>query len=525
MLRWVLRVALPIGGAAAMLHLFPYHATAAGVHFRVEGSLVTRSGFSASTTFGNWEFPHVDGLPLGVRISPENVDVVELASQASRNGALYVDTLQHDLDRQVPRMILWLVGETLIGVLLGLAVAVAVNLAVRYLRGLPRRPREWWLRLEQLGGVVAVLALIAGYGAATYNPNWVRESRTTGTLGALQLFPGDLAQYYTQQSKFFDVVSAIAGIQAQLQVRVEQTDVEPSAFNIMFVSDMHLASSYPLVAQYAQNFDVSLIVNTGDESEFGTRQEMTTDYLNQLRALTRKVPMVWLAGNHDSPATVDVMRSIPGVTVLGTKTQQVDGSYQVSGQVLDVLGLTIAAVPDPRVYGGGGDYGSNDDKVTRALEERAMDDASRDANRDARYDIVASHEPVASARLARDLGTHVRQTVAGHLHAQNPQGDIESNGRITLVEGSTGAGGLDNINRGVPPPPVEFSIESVSNTCQFTKVVRFQIQGPLPSRGEPPSTGQQVTASTRYLDPQQIESGRRCDAGAAAGPVRPLATG
>jgi hypothetical protein len=163
--------------------------------------------------------------------------------------------------------------------------------------------------------------------------------------------------------------------------------------------------------------------------------------------------------------------------------------------------------------------------VTRALEERAMDDASRGAKQDARYDIVASHEPVASARLARNLGTHVRQTVAGHLHAQNPQGDIESNGRITLVEGSTGAGGLDNINRGVPAPPVEFSIESVSNTCQFTKVVRFQIQGPLPSRGEPPSIGQQVTASTRYLDPQQIESGRRCDAGAAAGRVRPLAAG
>ena len=75
----------------------------------------------------------------------------------------------------------------------------------------------------------------------------------------------------------FDVINAIAGIQSQLQQNIDQAASLPTSYNIMFISDMHLASTYPLVAQYAANFDVALIVNTGDESEFGTRAEMTPD--------------------------------------------------------------------------------------------------------------------------------------------------------------------------------------------------------------------------------------------------------
>ena len=56
----------------------------------------------------------------------------------------------------------------------------------------------------------------------------------------------------------------------------------------MFISDMHLAANYGLVAQYADNYGVDLIINTGDESEFGTAAELTPAYLDQLRALTAR---------------------------------------------------------------------------------------------------------------------------------------------------------------------------------------------------------------------------------------------
>jgi predicted phosphodiesterase len=276
---------------------------------------------------------------------------------------------------------------------------------------------------------------------------------------------------------------------------------------------MHLASTYPLVKQYATNFDVKLIVNTGDEAEFGTRPEMTSSYLDQLRQVTKVAPMIWLAGNHDSPATVGIMRSIPGVTVLGMKTSSTDGNgYQVGAQQLSAYGLTVAALPDPRVYGGPGEYGAADDARVNPLEQRAVDAAVSDIPKDSSFDIFATHEPVAVAELVKKLGNQIRQTNAGHTHAQNAESDIQKKGLpINLVEGSTGAGGLDQLNRGQPPSATEFSIESVASSCQFTKVVRFQISGAAPSSASDVASRvfPQVTASTQYLKPQDV-TGRVC---------------
>jgi predicted MPP superfamily phosphohydrolase len=523
LVRWSVRLVLPLAGATVLLHLFPYHATAGGVHFRVGGTLFTRSGLSADTTFGSWEFRRVDGLPIGAHISPENLDVVKLGAAATQNGQTYADSLRADLAEQIPSIIAWLAAEVVLGLLLGLAAAAAIELAIRYLRGQTWSRAELPRRGRQLGAALGVLVLFGGYGLLSYNPHWERESRVTGTLAALQLFPGQLSQYYTRQAKVFDVISAIAAIQSQLQHNIDRADSLPTSYNVMFISDMHLASTYPLVRQYASNFDVALIVDTGDESEFGTSAEMTPAYLAQLRALTSRTPMIWLAGNHDSPATVRVMRSIPGVIVVGTKIAQPDGAITVAAQQLSVFGLTVGALPDPRVYGGPADYGSNDGDVVHRLERKAVDDAVHDAARTQQFDIFATHEPVAADQLRKDLPGQIRQTNSGHEHAQNSDAKVQHDGRIDLVEGSTGAGGLDNINGAAAAPPIEFSIESVAANCQFTKVVRFQLVGAPPAAtNAAPSSGQQVTASTLYLNSQKLDDGRLCTLDEGRTPVQAL---
>lgn len=114
-LRWALRIVLPIAGAGVMLHMLPYRAVAGGVHFQVQGTVLTRSGLSADTTFGSWEFPHVTLLPVGVHLRPDDVDVVRLAAAAANNGAAYVRGLQSELTRQLPVIVLWLIGEALLG--------------------------------------------------------------------------------------------------------------------------------------------------------------------------------------------------------------------------------------------------------------------------------------------------------------------------------------------------------------------------------------------------------------------------
>jgi predicted MPP superfamily phosphohydrolase len=520
----ILWLGLPLLVTNVLLRAFPYRATVAGVPFKVEATLFTRTGFSADTSVGSWEFPKVDGLPIGVHVSPVDVDLLRLSKAASPDASAYVERLKDGFSGQVPLIVGWLVGLTVLGVLIGMALAALLGIAIRYLRGMSRQPGELRLRVHQCAAAGIVVLLVAGYGVLTYNRDWTKQSRLTGTLGAVQLFPSQLEQFYNRQSKAYDVLSAVIGIQAALQARIDAQTIADTAYNIMFISDMHLAAEYPLVEQYVTNFDIKLIINTGDETEFGTGAELTPTYLQALRRVTAKAPMIWLAGNHDSPEIARIMASIPGVHVLGTKTRQTDGSYTVTGSQIDALGLAIAGVPDPRVYGAVGAYGSGSDSVTNPLEKAAMDAAVKDVDPQANFDIVATHEPSAADELAAKMPGRVRQTNAGHTHAQNSTDSIQKDGMIKLVEGSTGAGGLDNINRNVPAPPVEFSIESVAANCQFTKLLRFQLADPdLPTSADAASVGGNVTVSTIYLTPQKLEPDRSCNADLGVSPAQPLA--
>jgi predicted MPP superfamily phosphohydrolase len=538
-LRWVLRLGLPLLGAATVLQALPYHATVQGVPFTVQGTLLHRTGFSADTTLGSWEFPAVDGLPFGVHVTPRDVDLLAVTRAASGGTAEYVQRLRADFTAELPHVALWLAGEVLVGLLLGLAAAAAIEMSVRYLRGLPRRRTTPQRLALQLGAAIAVVSLVAGYGVITYNPRWAQQSRLTGTLAAAQLFPDQLSQYYTQRTKALDVLGSIVGIQAALQASIGDASQPRTALQVMFVSDMHLAANYGLVARYADNYGVDLIVNTGDESEFGTAAELTPAYLDALRALTARIPMLWLAGNHDSPQVAGLMSSIPGVTVLGTKTAVTDG-YRVTADVVDAYGLTIAGLPDPRVYGGQGAFGSDDRAVTDPLERRAVDSALRTGTRSGdgttapsssaaaapagpTVDIFATHEPVAAAELRAVLRARIRETASGHTHAQNDAGDLQDGSAIDLVEGSTGAGGLDNIYRGADRLPIEFSIESVGADCQFTRIVRFRIDAPPAddTAGTPAAYGDDVTAASVSFRPQDVAPDRTCGTAEGIGDVRP----
>ncbi|SEO40405.1 metallophosphoesterase [Trujillonella endophytica] len=556
-LRWLARILLPLLCAAALLQAFPYQATVQGVPFEVQGSLFTRPGLTADTTLGSWEFPDVSGVPFGVHVRPEDVDVLELTRLAGRDLPGFVEELRVDFAAEVPRIAWWLVAELVVGLAVGLAIAIALEMAVRHLRGRPRREHEVRQRLLQFGAAALVTLVVAAYGVLSYNENWVRESRLTGTLAAAQLFPGQLSSYYTEQSKAFDVLGSVVGIQAALQADIDDERTPDTAVRIMTISDMHLAATYPLVAQYAANYDVDLIVNAGDESAFGTSAEFTPEYRQAIADLAATTPMVWVAGNHDSPATVAIMRGIPGVTVLGTKTAVEDG-FAVGAGVVEAFGLTIAGLPDPRVYGGPGAYGADAPDVVDPLQRAAvrealgMDDdedgatdggaadgenggdggaADGGAEGDpAGVDLFVLHEPAAADEVRELLPGQVRQTVSGHTHRQNASDELQDDdAAIELVEGTTGAGGLDNIVRGTERPPIAFSIESVSADCQFTRIVRFSIEsaGPAADLGTDPATpqayGDDVTVSTVYFRPQDVAEGRRCDTDLGVGAERPWA--
>ncbi|WP_246081012.1 hypothetical protein [Modestobacter altitudinis] len=135
---------------------------------------------------------------------------------------------------------------------------------------------------------------------------------------------------------------------------------------------------------------------------------------------------------------------------------------------------------------------------------------------------------MAAEEVREVLPGQVRQTVSGHVHAQNDNDELQGDGGIIdLVEGSTGAGGLDDIVRGARRPPVQFSIESVAADCQFTRVVRFSIAsggaavGAVPETATATAYSDDVTASTVYFRPQEVDEDRSCGTDLGIGASRP----
>lgn len=522
-LEWLLRLAVPVVCAEVLLRAFPHRTKIDGVSFSIQATIFSRPGVSADTTIGNWEFPHFDGLPIGVHVTPVNVDLLRLTRDARSDTPTFAAQLRRDFVAQVPSMAGWLAAEALLGLAIGVLLVVLATVAVRQFLGRPARPLTGRRVCVRIGVGVLAVAVTAAYGVVSLNPNWTKQSRLTGTLAAIQLFPDQLKSYYDHQSKAYDALSAVIGIQSALEQQIERAGTPATAFEVMFISDVHLAAVYPLIQQYAANFDVKLIVNTGDESEFGSALEMTPAYTSAIASLTRSIPMIWLAGNHDSPEVATIMAGIPGVTVLGTKTEASDGSVSVGATRVDAGGLSIAGLPDPRIYGGAGPDGSDEATTVDGLERSAVDTAVAGIDPDDRFDIFATHEPVAAAELTTKLPDRIRQTNSGHLHAQNRTGDIQRGATINLVEGSTGAGGLDNIDRGPTRPPIEFSIESVAASCQFTKVTRFQLNDTSTSADVPTgSFGDDVSVSTLYLKAQLLTPGRVCAVPVTVSAPRPV---
>jgi hypothetical protein len=142
------------------------------------------------------------------------------------------------------------------------------------------------------------------------------------------------------------------------------------------------------------------------------------------------------------------------------------------------------------------------------------------------FDIFATHEPVAAEELRKQLPDRIRQTNSGHTHKQNAAADLQSDSGIDLVEGSAGAGGLDNIVRGARRPPIELSIESVGADCQFSRIIRFQIDSTVSSAtsagSSPQAYGNDVVASTTYFRPQKVAAGRTCGTELGIGKAAPL---
>jgi calcineurin-like phosphoesterase family protein len=487
--------------AAVAVSIWPYRTTVAGIDVVVSASVTPEHrGISVDSSLGTVQFPEVTALPLGLHVAPR----IDLGAVRAATGSGQInDQVRSDLKARRPALTAHFGGAALAGLLAGgllggLVVDGALLLAsVTPAEQLPPRRRRLGGWVAEAAGVTAVVSVVVtATGFLSYRSDWATRYEVTGILADVAATPQQLAALDARDAAAAGKIRAVLRLQSALTRPAPDLDAPPTAYSIMFISDVHRRDIYPYLQQYIDANNVQLIVNTGDETLAGRSVELTPGYRASIAKVTADTPMIWVKGNHDSSAVAAVMDDIPGVVVL-------------DGQMLTALGLQIYGIADPRTYGAAGAAGSDDPQVVTGIETRAAVGALTGVNRSTYIDLLLAHEPVMADTLAGTLGAAVRAEAAGHVHRQNPDGDLQSPGReaIRLVEGTTGLGGL----LAEAAAPMSFSVLSVGTDCQFTRIVRYQLADPaLPATSRLSAFGNDSSFDVRYFRPQPITTTRRC---------------
>ena len=491
--------------ASAAISLVPFRSTIAGVPVVVSASVTpSQRGFTVDSSAGSVQFRSVTDLPIGLHADP-HIDLNTVRAATTR-AASFGDQAKADLKARLPAMALHFCLLALVGLVVGAlagrllfdGLSLLVSDHVPAFGGRRRRLRDTATAVLGLAALAAGSCAVALF--VSYRPDWATRYSVTGLLADVAATPGQLAALDARDAAAADKIRAVLRLQDALTRPRSSATAPAAAYRILLISDVHRRNIYPYLQRYIDDNDVSLIINTGDETLVGDVRELTADYTASITSITARTPMIWVKGNHDSPAVARAMAALPGVTVLGD-------------QVVEADGLQIYGTPDPRTYGAAGDAGSDDPKVVTRVEGAAAAAALEHLDRSVYLDLLLAHEPVEADVLATTLGPAVHAQASGHLHHQNSEGDLQSSGHsdIRLVEGSTGLGGL----LADAGDPMEFSILSVTVNCQFTRLARYALADPsLPASD---AFGQSSSLLVHYFSRQQVAPDRRCDAASVSG--------
>jgi predicted phosphodiesterase len=330
---------------------------------------------------------------------------------------------------------------------LGAAVLGAMLLAALVFRNVRR--------VAWTGGLaLVVMAASLGAAGATFRVSAVEEPRYEGLLvnapalvGDVQRiaddyerYTGQLQKLVTNATELYTAASGIDGFQA-----------DASMTRVLHVSDLHLnPAAWPIMRTVVEQYDVDVIVDTGDITDWGTGTESEL-YVGSIRLL--RVPYVYVRGNHDSESvTQAAVAAAPNAVVL-------------DDDVVPVAGLTFAGIGDPRF--------TPDQRTDPHTEDAAevRQQAVVDSGAELAATIRSSGEPVDVAAVHDPLATGPLDglaplVLAGHTHERRvgpmfppAEGEEEPEPEQTLmmVQGSTGGAGLRGLE-GETPEPLALSV-------------------------------------------------------------------
>lgn len=269
-----------------------------------------------------------------------------------------------------------------------------------------------------LGGVL--IGSILTWTYSTYNPEKFLNPQFEGMLKAAPWMVGLAEEALTKVDILGEQLEIVA---SNLFTFLEQVDhLKPlgevqADLKVLHVTDIHNnPAALDFVERVTSLFGVDFIIDTGDLTDYGTPLEA----LLSERIAAIKVPYVFIAGNHDSPAVIERMHALENVIVL-------------EQEIVEVKGLKIFGVPDPSSR-------INEIKPpSQAIVERYSEDAQeRLGTLDVVPDLIATH----SHRMAEAFVGKTPIVLHGHNHKLETRiiGDT-----VLLNAGTTGAAGIRNL--------------------------------------------------------------------------------
>jgi predicted phosphodiesterase len=357
--------------------------------------------------FGSVRFD-THAAPVTVNAGIETVDVDQAQQVLSSSQAL------RNLEETAPDRMRSAVIRA------GVFTAVFALLGALVIGGLGERT----IRASLEAGAIAlvVVLVVGGGGLLTFRQDSLAAPKFTGVLnrapyvvGQTQGLVQKLESYRSGLADFVDSVTSLYALGSRLPGSVGGA-AKGDVITVLHVSDIHdNPLGFDLMARLVSQFDVDIVVDTGDITTNGTALEGTQ--LNRIGAL--KVPYVFIRGNHDSASTQASVAVQPNAVVLDDQVQDVDG-------------LTFAGIGDPRFTPVEGPAAPDREQAVASDEQLAATIRTYDqAHPLEPVDLALVHDPQAAAPLA---GV-VPLILAGHLHKREVR---TQGGTKILVEGTTG---------------------------------------------------------------------------------------
>ncbi|MGH3383807.1 MAG: metallophosphoesterase family protein [Nocardioidaceae bacterium] len=425
---------------------------------------------------------------------------VEVSAQAIPPVGRSANSPRIDIDAQIDQIqalaretIVRTAQKTAVGALGGAVLGVLVWYAVSGASHTARRR----VTVTATAGVTGGVLCLAGWGAGSYlsfDEEYGSHLEADGLLAVGLSADKLLAQLNARDQKYAGYVQSLATYISRLREGASPERQVEVATRVMLVSDIHGRNVYPQLAEVIKSEDVDFVIDSGDLVQWGTGFELSErdDLREGIESLG--VPYVFVKGNHDGNATVDELATVPNVVV-------------VDDQRIELKGLGVFGVGDPRRYQDGGPVEAEDPDGVEEMERGAAEQAVEDLDPEAGpIDLAVMHHPSGARQLGELLEAPV--WVSGHTHS--PALEV-SDSSVDLTVGTTGAAGIRTFRRQdetgeVVATPQSFDILNFNSECAPVSLTRFSYPDALSEVGNA-----LVTYQTLKLDRPESESPRTCE--------------